>query len=553
MGNGLLYIPEIPEIGADQQTPVVSRLLEIVELQAQAIRQLQEQVQQQHELIQQLRDEIAILKGQKPRPTISPSRLEQPADAPTLGKKQDRSRWKKRSKKAELVIHETLPLRVPNPPPGSTSHGYEEFIVQELIFEVHTTRYLRERLDLPAGGSMLAPLPAAVLPGSHFGSKLIAYILHEHYQCRVTQGVLLEKLQQIGVDISAGQLSRILIENKESYHQEKVEILVAGRESEYIQVDDTGARHQGKNGYCLHIGNDLFAYFESTDSKSRLNFLQVLRGPHTDYVINDVTLAYWERQKLPAEVQDKLRQGPQEFAADTAWQTRLQELGSGSERHVRMATEGALLGSLIAHGVSPNLVVLSDGASQFDVLLHAACWIHVERLLAKLNPYSDKHRAAIESIRQQLWEVYQELKAYKQKPAAAQIAILETRFDAMVNQHTGFPSIDGVLKDMRAHRVDMLRILQRPKVPLHNNTSEAHLRDYVITRKIRGGTRSDEGRRCRDTFATLKKTCRCLGVSFWEYLVDRVRSLAQVPRLADLIRQRQAENQAARNVAAAPT
>ena len=46
-------------------------------------------------------------------------------------------------------------------------------------------------------------------------------------------------------------------------------------------MDDTGARHEGKNGYCTAIGNDLFAYFESTDSKSRLNFLKVLRGSGT--------------------------------------------------------------------------------------------------------------------------------------------------------------------------------------------------------------------------------------------------------------------------------
>jgi hypothetical protein len=50
-----------------------------------------------------------------------------------------------------------------------------------------------------------------------------------------------------------------------------------------VQVDDTGARHQGHNGFCTHIGNELFAYFESTDSKSRQNFLEVLRGAYTDY------------------------------------------------------------------------------------------------------------------------------------------------------------------------------------------------------------------------------------------------------------------------------
>ena len=69
-----------------------------------------------------------------------------------------------------------------------------------------------------------------------------------------------------------------------------------------VGVDDTGARHDGKNGYGTAIGNDLFAYFESTDSKSRLNFLTVLRGPtSTGYTIDDVAVEYGKQQKLSQE------------------------------------------------------------------------------------------------------------------------------------------------------------------------------------------------------------------------------------------------------------
>ena len=57
-------------------------------------------------------------------------------------------------------------------------------------------------------------------------------------------------------------------------------------------------------------------------------------------------------------------------------------------------------------------------------------------------------------------------------------------------------------------------------------------------RKISGGTRSDLGRQCRDTFASLKKTCRKLGVSFWAYLTDRLAGSGLVPPLANLIRMR---------------
>lgn len=238
------------------------------------------------------------------------------------------------------------------------------------------------------------------------------------------------------------------------------------------------------------------------------------------------------------------------FADLAAWQARLRQLGITRPRHVRIASEGALLGSLIAHGVSADLVILSDGAGQYDVLAHAACWIHAERPLARLIPYSEKHREAIATVRRGIWELYQDLKAYRQHPEPSRRRDLESRFEALCGQRTGFPSIDGVLKGMRKHRAALLRVLDRPEIPLHTNLSESHLRDYVKKRKISGSTRSELGRQARDTFASLKKTCRELGVNFWAYLQDRVRGAGQIPRLAELIR-RQAEETTARKAGAA--
>ena len=157
-------------------------------------------------------------------------------------------------------------------------------MIQDLKLETWNTRYERARYDLPGGGSVLAPLPAGVLPveGGHFGAKLVAFILSQHYQAMVTQPVLLEQLWDYGIDISSGQLHGILTENKDHFHQEKAELLSVGlTTATYIGTDDTGARHQGKNGYTTAIGNDLFAYFETTDNKSRLNFLHVLQGDLT--------------------------------------------------------------------------------------------------------------------------------------------------------------------------------------------------------------------------------------------------------------------------------
>jgi hypothetical protein len=529
----LIVLPEIPE---SECTPLVQQLLEIIRLP--------------QERIPQLEDEIARLKGLKARPRIAPSSLETPP-RPPRDPNAKRPGSAKRSKTAQLTITEETVLRWPQVPEGAVFKGYEDFVVQDLVIKPRVILSRREHWQTQDGHSLVAPLPAEVVPGSHFGPDLIGFILHQYHHQHVTQPLLLEQLHQLGIDISAGELSGILTEGKDAFHQEKAELLPAALAvSAYVQVDDTGARHRGHTGACTQIGNEGFASFASTDSKSRLNFLEILRRPHTDYRIHETALAYWRRPKLPQAMMDRLLRGRHAFTDPSAWQARLRQLGITGPRPVRIASEGALLGRLIAHGVSPGLVVLSDGAGPYDVLAHAACWIHAERPLARMIPYSQEHRAAIAQVRGQIWELYQDLKGYRQRPEPSRRRELESRFDALWRQRTGFPRIDGVLQGMRAHRAALLRVLERPEVPLHTKLSERHLRDYVKKRKISGGTRSELGRQARDTFASLKMTCRELGVNFWAYLQDRVRGAGRVLRLAELIR-RKAEETAARRAAAA--
>ena len=534
---------EFPEIPADERTPAVESLLALV-------RQLLDRVGQLEETNQRLRDEIAVLKGQKPKPQIRPSVLATtPKPPPIDGQKRPGSA--KLSKTPTLKIDHEITLHPSDLPAGAVLKGYEPYVVQDLIITGKNTRYLRARYTLPDGGSVLAPLPTDVVAGSHFGPDVISYILAQYYHARVTQPLLLEQLHDFGIDISAGQLSRILTEGHDVFHDEKAEIRTTGLEvASYIGTDDTGARHQGHTGYCTVISHDLFTCFESTDSKSRLNFLQVLHGPEAVYAINETTVAYWKRQKLAAATLQSLGDGPALFPDVASWAARLAELAIVDKGPVRTATEGALLGGLVERGVSADLVVLSDGAPQFDVLVHASCWIHAERPLARLVPHNDEHRQVIAKVQTQIWDLYQDLKAYRAAPNPAAKPDLESRFDALSEQRTDYPSINAILKEIRDHRTDLLCVLERPEVPLHNNGSERDIREYVTKRKISGGTRSASGRQCRDTFASLKKTCRKLGVRFWDYLQDRVRGLGRVARLADLIRQRAGPKQPAVDAAA---
>jgi hypothetical protein len=423
-------------------------------------------------------------------------------------------------------------------PEGSKFKGYQDYTVQDIVFRTYNTRFRLERWQIPKGEFVLGKLPDEVV-GKHYGVGLRSYVLYQYYQGHVTQPLILEQLLELGVDISAGQVNRIITEGKEGFHEEKEEILRVGLQiSGHINVDDTGARHKGENGYCTHMGNELFAWFQSTDSKSRINFLKLLRGGRTDYVINNHALDYMRAQKLPRFQLDRLGEcGGSIFQDEAKWKAALESLGFTAERHIRIATEGALLGSIVHNGlINPELVIVSDDAGQFAVLLHALCWIHAERAINKLVGFTDAQREALEEIRTRIWDFYAELKAYKEEPCEEKGAELEGCFDEIFGTRTCHQSLNLALKRISKNKSELLLVLDRPDIPLHNNTSERDIREYVKKRKISGSTRSDLGRCCRDTFTSLKKTCRKLKVSFWEYLRDRVSGRNTIEPLADLMR-----------------
>ena len=159
----------------------------------------------------------------------------------------------------------------------------------------------------------------------------------------MTQPLLLEQLREWEIDISSGQLNQIIVEGKEKYHQEKQEILRIGLSvSSYINTDDTGARHQGINSYCTHIGNDWFAWFETTPKKNRINFLELLRGDKTEYILSSEALNYMKQQKLPQNQWFKLSLSPNRVFNDKQeWDTYLNNIGIVKSSHVKKATEGA--------------------------------------------------------------------------------------------------------------------------------------------------------------------------------------------------------------------
>jgi hypothetical protein len=530
-------IPTIPEA---ERTPLVTVLLGLIEA-------LAERVQKQEEEIALLKDEIRILKGGKKRPQFKPSKMDertQPSQAADGGSEEDKRRpgSDKRSKTADLVIHDEKIIQPKRGvPKGSRFKGYRDIVIQDLVIRAHNTRYRLARWLTPKGEYVTGELPAH-LADHHFGASLRSYLLYQHHHCQVTQPLLHEQLREWGIDISSGAIDALLSADQDGFHAEKDALLKSALETAtFVTVDDSGARHQGKNGYVTHIGNPDFAWFESTDSKSRINFLELLCAGETGYRINEAALSYMREQGLPHAPVQALQMNRRHFFKDAfAWEEHLSAVQFDSERHERIATEGALLGELAERGLHERLAIVSDDAGQFKVLRHGLCWIHAERLIHTLLPLNDDHREDIAKVRGGLWALYADLKAYKQKPNTKAKRALERRFEALFTQKTRYQTLNQLLRRLHQNKAELLLVLERPDIPLHTNDSERDIRDYVKKRKVSGGTRSDVGRRCRDTFISLKKTCRKLGVSFWDYLNDRIAQAECIPSLSAIFQARAA-------------
>ncbi len=523
----------------EEQGAMLEEQRAMLEKQRARIASLEAENKRLKEQVGQLEEELRAQKKLKGKPKLKASHLNDSDESqPAEGKRPGSA---KRSKKKGFRVDKEWKIELEGLPEGTKFHQYREYDVQELRIEGENIRFLLAEYILPDGSLRCAELPAEYCYTGHYGPQLVRYILHAHYQNRVSQPLIREQLQDWGIEISSGQLNRLLSEHLAVFHTEQASVLRVGlATAEYVHVDDTGARQGGKNGYCTVVGNDWFSYFHSSLSKSRLNFLELLQGRGLNYVLNEYSQQYLEGYSLAKKHWQSLEFSSTMLArSQSQWQGYLDAMGIVTPQAVRLVSEAALLGGLIEQGVvSQELLILSDGAGQFKVFIHALCWIHAERALRKLKGSTGHERSNIEEMQTLLWEYYQELKAYQGAPSPAEKERLQHRFEQLFGRcYLRHESLNEVLANFRQHQAELLRVLDYPDLPLHNNGAESDIREFVTRRKISGGTRSELGRQARDTMLGLKKTCRKLGVCFWNYLLSRLRGDLSVTYLPELIQQ----------------
>lgn len=539
-----LDLDQIQDVAQAKQAIV--GLLNLVEALQATVRELQVEVQR-------LRDENNHLKGEQGQPDFKPNRRgKQPGQGTAHSSEAERRKpqaWHKASKLGQITINreEVLTVDPAQLPADAEFKGHEDSIVQDVVLRTDNVLFHKEKYYSPsARRTYLAELP----PGyrGQFGPGVKALALVQYFACNMAEPKILEFFANVGIRLSAGELSNWLIKDWPDLHAEKAAIYEAGlRSSPWQHLDDTATRVNGQNEHCHVVCNPLYTAYFTTAHKDRLTIVDVLRnlGART-FRINTETIDLLRIFGLAQCTVRRVQGLPQDQDWPEAEFTALLDHHLpplGPQQRARIL-EAAAVAAYHAQMEFPVVkLLLCDDAPQFNWVTAqlALCWIHEGRHYKKLTPSSAPFRSALADFSKQFWEYYRELLAYREQPSPAEKLRLATKFDTLFATVTGYRALDERIEKTKRKKVSLLLVLDHPEIPLHNNPAELGARQRVRKRAVSFGPRTPDGAKAWDTFMTLTATAKKLGVSIYHYIYDRVAGTFELPDLAATITHRAAE------------
>lgn len=493
---------------------------------------------------QRLRDENARLKGEQGQPKIKPHKPRSSRkDVSSEKERRQPKAWSKSRKTEDIPIDREQVLEVDGDtlPPDAEFKGYEDVVVQDVIFRPDNVLFRKEKFySASEEKTYLAPLPQGY--SGQFGPGIKALTLVFYYGAQMSEPKIVQLWHHVGVQISDGQVSNLLIKDQEAFHAEKDAVYEAGlASSPWQHLDTTGTRVDGDNWHGHIVCNPLYTAYLTTPSKDRQTVIDVLRNHRPRrFLINAEALGYLETLGLSAKRRQQMRHLPRDVPLDEAtlqaWrEEHLPGLGPQQRQWILDATAVAAYHAELEFPVVRLLV--SDDAPQFKGVTEdlALCWVQEGRHYKKLTPVITHHQTRLDDFLKRFWAFYDELRTYRQQPTAEERARLDAKFDELFSTVTGYAALDERIAKTKTKKEALLMVLDHPEIPLHNNPAELGARTRVRKGDISFGPRTEEGRQAWDTFHTLAATAKKLGVSFYHYIHDRVSGANQMPTLASSI------------------
>jgi len=436
-------------------------------------------------------------------------------------------------------------------PLDAESKGTVSHIVQDIKFEVENIELVREKYySKSTNKTYLGQLPAGYEGRYGSGIKTLCLILKN--DCNVSEPNILKLLNTIGIDISAGTISNILIKQKEDFHKEKSDIVRAGLEaSDYQQTDHSYTRVNGSNWYTQILCNSFYTAFFTVERKTRLSVLEVLltgeenSGDGLKYKLNDETISILKKLKInKGNINQIMRMLSERIFTKEEMEeylmTRITALKSQTKNKIITACAISAYHSQEFYPIIKTLVC--DDAPEFKLITEniSLCWIHEGRHYKKLSPVIKYNIDKLNAFIEEYWRFYDKLLHYKLNPSDRLAEKLSLEFDILFTVHTGYESLDERIAKTCRKKDRLLLVLKYPYLPLHNNASELGARAVVRKRDVSLHTITSEGTKANDTFLTIVYTCRKLGVNCFDYIYDRITKKFKMKSIAEVIKEKSA-------------
>jgi hypothetical protein len=492
--------------------------------------------------IQQLRDEINRLKGEQGKPGIKANVVQSVAKHSSEKERRKPRVRHKKSKEESIVVNREEVVRVKREslPLDATFKGYEEVVIQDILLSADNVRFRKEKYySRSKHKTYLADLPTGY--EGQFGPGIKALVLTLYFGGQMTEPKILEFLGYAGIQISPGQISNLLTKGQEEFHAENNAVFEAGMNSTYQHLDDTPTRVNGQNQYCQTLCNEVYTSYRTRPHKDRLTVLDVLRnGRARIFRLNAEALSYLEGFPLSKITRQILQSCLCEAVMDEdAFMLYLKKnLPNLPDQQRKAVIDAAAVAAYhVEFGVPVIQTLICDDAPQFNWLTRSMmlCWIHEGRAYKKLMPFVGYHQELLGKFLKHFWEFYDHLLNYRKQPTPETATQLEAEFDKLFATRTGYGELDKRIAKTQVKKASLLLVLKHPELPLHNNPAELAARFRVRKRNVSFGPRTEDGRQAWDTFMTLVATTKKLGVSFYEYIRDRVTRKYFILPLAELI------------------
>jgi Transposase IS66 family len=534
--------PEIESITDNNVKSILNTLVNLIEVLVADNEKLRTENQQ-------LRDENNRLKGEQGKPDIrKQNQGSQNFSSENERKKKKKTKKDKRNrkkKKGEIHINrvETLQIDKALLPKDAQFKGYQNVVVQDVVIKTDNIQFRKAMFYSPSlRKTFIAALPEGYQ--GEFGPSLKTLVISLYHKSKMTESAILGFLQDHHLRIGAATVSGLLTKGHEAFHQEKEDIVREGLLSTvYQQMDDTGARVNGKNHYVHILCNGLYTAYFTRLHKDRLTILEILGQGNLQFTMNETALALMQSMKLPSKILRALQEQP---IKHTMNQNEIEALLSTLfpnpnkyQTNRRIILESTAIAAYRGRHNATQLL-LTDDAPQYNQIapLHPLCWVHDGRHYKKLAPVIPGHIKKLHSFRGQYWDFYDKLLDYKIAPTETAAHSLAHEFDTLFATQTGYDHLDERIAKTKANKGQLLLVLQHPELPLHNNDSELGARDQARRRDINLHTISKNGTESKDTFMTLVQTAKKQTVNFYHYLRDRIEKKYEMLSLASLIAER---------------